>query len=187
MAKLAANAYGDALFELTLEKSKDNSTHMDEMLQEVVSVLDSFKANMELKKLLTHPQISKEEKITVIEKIYKGRASDDIVGLLVTIVKNGRASEINAIFEYFINRVKEYNHIGKASVVSAVELTDELKKKIEEKLISLTDYKEFEMSYSVDKNILGGLIIRIGDRVVDSSLKNKINSMCQSLEKIHIS
>lgn len=187
MAKLAANAYGDALFELTLEKSKDNDSYMNNMLDEVVSILDSFKMNEDLMKLLVHPQISKEEKITVIENIFKGKASDDIVGLLVTIVKNGRSSEIEAIFEYFIDRVKEYNHIGKASVTSAVELSDDLKNKIEEKLISTTDYEEFEMSYSVDKNILGGLIIRIGDRVVDSSLKNKINSMCQSLEKIYIS
>ena len=62
MAKLAANAYGDALFELTLEKSKDNESYMNDMLAEVVSVLDSFKSNDELEKLLTHPQISKEEK-----------------------------------------------------------------------------------------------------------------------------
>ena len=187
MAKLAANAYGDALFELTLEKSKENQSYTDNMLEEVVSVLGLFKANENLKKLLIHPQISKEEKIAVVENIFKGRTSDDIVGLLVTIVKNGRSSEIDAIFEYFIDKVKKYNHIGKAFVTSAVPLSEELKTKIEEKLISLTEYKEFEMSYSVDKDILGGLIIRIGDRVVDSSLKNKINSMCQTLEKIHIS
>lgn len=187
MAKLAANAYGDALFELTLDKSKDNEAYFDEIMQEVVVVLESFKANASLNKLLIHPQISKEEKIEVVENIFKGRTSDDIVGLLVTIIKNGRANEINAIFEYFIDRVKEYKHIGKAFVTSAIELNDELKNKIEDKLINLTDYKSFEMTYMVDKDIIGGLVIRIGDRIVDSSIKNKINSMCHKLEKIHIS
>ena len=43
------------------------------------------------------------------------------------------------------------------------------------------------MTYMVDKDIIGGLVIRIGDRIVDSSIKNKINSMCHKLEKIHIS
>ena len=49
------------------------------------------------------------------------------------------------------------------------------------------DYEQFEVSYTVDKDILGGLVIRIGDRVVDSSIRNKLNSMAQNLYKIHIS
>ena len=64
---------------------------------------------------------------------------------------------------------------------------NDVKKKIEDRLIEITDYKEFEMNYTVDKCILGGLVIRIGDRFVDSSLKNKIDSISQSLEKIQIS
>ena len=187
MAKLAANAYGDALFELTIEKSKEDKAYFENITAEVVSVLESFKANIDLNKLLTHPQISKEEKIEVIENIFKGRTSNDIVGLLVTVIKNGRASEINAIFEYFIDRVNEYRHIGKAYVTSAIELDEEIKNTIEQRLIDLTDYKEFKMSYTVDKSIIGGLIIRIGDRIVDSSIRNKIDSMCHKLEKIHIS
>jgi F-type H+-transporting ATPase subunit delta len=186
MAKLAANAYGDALFELTVEKSRENKAYFDDIAAEVVSVLEAFKANIELNKLLTHPQIAKEEKIEVIENIFKGRTSDDIVGLLVTIIKNGRTSEINAIFEYFVNRVDEYRHIGKAYVTSAIELSEDIKKSIEDKLIDLTDYKEFNMSYTVDKTIIGGVIIRIGDRIVDSSIKSKIDTMCHKLEKIHI-
>ena len=91
------------------------------------------------------------------------------------------------IFEYFIDRVNEYRHIGKAYVTSAIELDEEIKNTIEQRLIDLTDYKEFKMSYTVDKNIIGGLIIRIGDRIVDSSIRNKIDSMCHKLEKIHIS
>ena len=103
------------------------------------------------------------------------------------IVKKDRYNEIIAIFNYFVNRVKEHNNIGVAKVTSAVELNDEQKKKVVDRLIELTKYKEFEISYTVDKSILGGLIIRIGDRVVDSSLKNKLNSMTSVLNKIHLS
>lgn len=182
MAKLVANSYGNALFELALEKNS-----IEDMLQEVICIQNVFKENADFRKFLSHPQISKEEKISVIENVFKGKADDDIVGLLVMIIKKDRYNEIDAILSYFINRVKEHKHIGIASVTSAVELNDEQKKNIVDRLIELTDYKEFEISYIVDKDILGGLIIRIGDRVVDSSLKSKLNSMAQELYKIHIS
>lgn len=182
MAKLVANSYGEALFELALEKNA-----LDEVLQEVMCIQNIIDENADFKKFLSHPQISKEEKISVIEKVFKDKASDDIVGLLVMIVKKDRYNEIEAIFNYFVNKVKEYNHIGVATVTSAIELSEEQKKNIVNRLIELTDYKEFEISYIVDKHILGGLIIRIGDRVVDSSLKNKLESMTGVLNKIYIS
>ena len=168
MAKLVANSYGEALFELALEKNA-----LDDMLQEVVCIQNVIEENADFRKFLSHPQISKEEKISVVEKVFKEKASNDIVGLLVMIVKKDRYNEIDAIFDYFVKKVKEYNHVGVASVTSAIELSDTQKKKIVDRLIDLTDYKEFEISYTVDKNILGGLIIRIGDRVVDSSLKKE--------------
>lgn len=182
MAKLVANSYGEALFELAIDKNA-----LDDILQEVECIKKVFEENADFKKFLSHPQISKEEKISVIEKVFKDKASNDIVGLLVIIVKKDRYNEIDAIFDYFVNKVKEHNNIGVASVTSAVELNDEQKKKIVDRLVELTKYKEFEISYIVDKSILGGLIIRIGDRVVDSSLKNKLNSMTSVLNKIHIS
>lgn len=182
MAKLVANSYGNALFELALEKN-----NIEDMLQEVTCIQNVFKENTDFIKFLSHPQISKEEKISVIENVFKGKADNEIVGLLVMIIKKDRYNEIDAIFNHFISRVKEYEHIGIASVTSAIKLNDEQKNNIVNRLIELTDYEKFEISYTVDKDILGGLIIRIGDRVVDSSLRSKLNSMAQELYKIHIS
>lgn len=182
MAKLVANSYGNALFELALEKN-----NLDDMLEEITCLQKIFQENADFRKFLSHPQISKEEKISVIENTFKGKADNDIVGLLVLIVKKDRYNEIDAIFNYFISRVKEYKHIGIASVTSAKGLTDEQKANIVNRLTELTDYEQFEVSYTVDKDILGGLVIRIGDRVVDSSIRNKLNSMAQNLYKIHIS
>ena len=122
MAKLVANSYGNALFELALEKN-----NLDDMLEEITCLQKIFQENADFRKFLSHPQISKEEKISVIENTFKGKADNDIVGLLVLIVKKDRYNEIDAIFNYFISRVKEYKHIGIASVTSAKELTDEQK------------------------------------------------------------
>ena len=135
MAKLVANSYGEALFELALEKNA-----LDDMLQEVVCIQNVIEENADFRKFLSHPQISKEEKISVVEKVFKEKASNDIVGLLVMIVKKDRYNEIDAIFDYFVNKVKEHNHIGVARVTSAVELNDEQKKTLMDLVSKLSDY-----------------------------------------------
>ncbi|MGN0383765.1 MAG: ATP synthase F1 subunit delta [Eubacterium sp.] len=182
MAKLVSKAYGDALFQLAIEENRT-----DEFLEQVNTIQEAFKQNPELLKLLKHPQITKEEKEKVIENIFKGRIDDNLTGLLVLLIKKDRQDDIDAVIKYFVSRVKEYKNIGTAYVTSAVELTADIKRKIEEKLLNTTQYETFEMHFAVDNSLIGGLVIRVGDRVVDSSLKYKINELSKELQKIQLS
>ena len=78
------------------------------------------------------------------------------------------------MFVYFVDRVKEHKNIGTAYVTSAVELSEAQKAAVEKRLLETTKYVEFEMHYSVDTDLIGGMVIRIGDRVVVSSIKTKL-------------
>lgn len=176
MAKLVSKTYGEALFDLALEDGT-----LTTIIDEVNVVKEAIKENPDLLKLLSHPKINKEEKISVIENIFKGRVSDSLVGFLVIIVQKDRYDDLNGIFEYFIAKVREYKNIGVASVTSAVELTEEQKKQVEQKLLQTTKYSQFELSFTVDKSLIGGLVIRIGDRVVDSSIKTKLQMLAKDL------
>lgn len=182
MAKLISKTYGEALFELALEKNE-----LDRIAEQVTLLAEAFAENPELTKLLSHPKISKEEKITVVENIFKGRFLDDVVGFLVIVVEKDRGSEVEGILKHFLAKVREYKKIGFAQVTSAVELTETQRKQVESKLIQQTSYESFEMKYGVDPSLLGGMIIRIGDRVVDSSIKTKLDEMARSLQKISLS
>ena len=182
MAKLIQGSYGDALFELALEKNE-----LDSIAEQVDILAQSFAENPELLKLLNHPKISKEEKISVIENIFKGRFSDDIVGFLVIITEKDRGAEIEGILRYFQAKVREYKKIGVARVTSAVELSADQKQRVEEKLLQQTSYESFEVEYSVDASLIGGMIIRIGDRVVDSSIRTKMDNMAKNLRKVSLS
>ena len=108
------------------------------------------------------------------------------MGFLATVVEKGRYNELESILEYCIERYDEHNHIGKASVVSAIELTKQQKDAVEKKLIESTEYESFKMDYKVDSSLIGGLVIRIGDRVVDSTIKTKLDNMSKELSKIRI-
>ena len=118
--------------------------------------------------------------------MFKGRVSDEIVGFIRIIVDKGRAFYMDSIFSYFIGRVKEYKKIGIATVTSASELSDAQKEQIVAKLLDTTDYKQFEINYIVDSSLMGGITIRIGDRVVDGSIKNKLEDMRKKLNSIQL-
>lgn len=181
MAKQVKTTYGDALFELAVEENKT-----DVLYEEAVAVCNAFKDNDALLKFLNHPKIENEKKQEVIGSIFGDYVSKDMCGFLQLIVSKGRYNNIVEIFEYFIDRVKEYRKIGVAYVTSAIELSDAYKTAIYDKLIETTDYKSFEMDYNVDESIIGGLIIRIGDRVVDSSIKTKLSQLSKDLLKIQL-
>ena len=181
MAKIISKAYGEALFELALEKNE-----LDSIAEQVNVLANALAENPELIKLLSHPKINKEEKVNVIESIFKGRMSDDIVGFLVIIVEKDRGSEIEDILKLFQAKVREYKKIGVALVTSAIELSTEQKQKVEQKLLQQTDYENFEVEYKVDASLIGGMIIRIGDRVVDSSIRSKLDNLTKELRKVSL-
>lgn len=181
MAKLISKTYGEALFELAVEENK-----IDAFLEEVIAVQKALQDNPELYKLLNHPKISKEEKTKVMENIFKGRISDEVTGFLTLIISKERSKELDAILQYFIQRVKEEKGIGTAYVSTAVPLNEIQKAQVEEKLLATTSYQKMEMIYTVDKSLIGGMVIRIKDRVVDSSIKTKLSEIKKQLYKIQL-
>lgn len=181
MAKLVTKTYGDALFEVAVEKGT-----IDSMLEEVEAVLEILRENNEYIRLLSHPKIPVEEKFSILKEALDGRVSNELMGLFTTVIEKGRFSEIEGILAYFLEEVREYKKIGTADVISARELSGQEKESIEKKLLQTTPYESFRMNFRVDAALIGGMTIRIGDRVVDSSIRTKLNSMAKDLSRLQI-
>ena len=181
MAKLVSKTYGDALFATALEAGR-----MDEFFEATKAVADILRTNEDFSKLMNHPKIIKEDKVKIAEETFGGRIPKEIVGIMVLMITKGRAGEMLSVFDYFVDLVKEEKKIGKADVTSAIELSKEQKEKVEKKLLETTEYKSFEMNYAVDESLIGGMVIRIGDRVVDSSIKTKIYNLSRELRNIQV-
>ncbi len=176
MAKQVSKTYGSALFEVAKEMQA-----LDTILEEVLFVKQTFIENEDLNKLLQHPNIEKDEKIKVIENIFKGKIANEITGLMTMLIDKGHVKDFVAVFDYVIHAIKEEKGIGVAYITSAVALNDNQQKKIEQKLLETTDYKKIEGIYQVDKGLIGGLVIRIADTVVDSSLRTQLDKLSRQL------
>ena len=181
MAKLVSKTYGDALFELSLEEKKE-----DILFEEAKTFLEVIKKDDELVKFMKHPKIVKEEKIKTGKNIFENHFSGEFAGFLLVLIQKDRFSEVEKTLEYFVGRMKEHKKIGVAYVSTAAPLSDAQKEKVCARLLETTDFETFEMNYTVDETLLGGMVIRVGDRVVDTSIKNKLRDLSKQLSAIHV-
>lgn len=181
MAKLVSKTYGEALFEVAVE----NGT-VDSLLEEVEAVLELLNTNGEYVKLLTHPKLPAEEKVSLLEQAFRNKVSEDLFGFLATVAHKGRFREIQSILSYFVDMVREYQGVGVAYVTSAITLTETQQTEIVDRLLATTSYEKFIMHYDVDPLLIGGVVIQIGDRVVDSSIRTKLSQMGKELSQIQL-
>jgi F-type H+-transporting ATPase subunit delta len=181
MAKLIAKTYGDALFGLAVEDGKTA-----EYLHEFTVIRDALKMNPEFDLLMNHPKILKEEKIEVLVNVFKGRVSDEMTGFLELLIVKDRFGELDAIFDYFSALIKTSLGIGVAHVTTAHVISEIQKSTIMDKLIADTEYEKMEMDFTVDENLIGGMVIRIGDRVVDSSIATNLYNLKKQLHSVQL-
>ena len=176
MAKLVSKVYGDAYVSVVSEEN-----NLIDALEEIKSVKNILLENVEIIELLDSPKMDDEEKIDFIKGIFENHISVDSMGFLLTIIEKKRQAELLPILDYVIDCVKELLLIGKATVTTALPLDDSKKERIVDELLKSSHYKSLEAEYVVDESIIGGIVIRIGDRVVDSSVKTRIDKMRKML------
>lgn len=181
MAKLISKTYGEALYELALEEDK-----VDSFTEEIHALQQILAENQDLSRLINHPKIVKEEKLQVMKNIFQGKMDSELLGFLSLIITKDRYHEIDSILQYFLDQVKELKGIGVVYVTTAEALKISQREQVIAKLLETTKYQQMEMHYSVDKSLIGGMVIRIGDRVVDSSIKSKLDALQKKLMKIQL-
>lgn len=181
MAKLVSKTYGDALFELAVEEKK-----IEVLFEEARLLLEVIRRDDELIRFVKHPRIAKEEKLKTGKAIFEQAFSEEFTGFLLVLIQKNRFLEVEMILEYFFGRVKESKRIGTAYISTAAALNDAQKEKVEKRLLETTAYESFEMNYTVDKSLIGGMVIRVGDRVVDTSIRNKLKSLFRQLSAMYV-
>ncbi|HHW68352.1 MAG: F-type H+-transporting ATPase subunit delta [Epulopiscium sp.] len=175
MAQLISKRYAKALFDLAIETNK-----IDELESQSRVTREILESEKEFMQILQHPQISKEEKIQLIKDTFSSKVSDELLGLLILVVQKGRQEYLLEILNTFLDEVKEHKGIVTAVVVSAVPLKNEQLEKIKLNLTSSVK-KQIQIETQVDPSIIGGLKIRVGDRVLDASISGQLQGLKASL------
>lgn len=183
MAKLVSKTYGEALYEVAMESGEGKAV---ELMEEIRGINQILEQNPRFDGLMKHPGIPKQDKLQIVESVFRGKVSEELAGLLETVVSKERYGDLPAIFAYFTDRVKEQQKIGVGYVTTAVELDPAQKAAVESRLLATAGYRKMELHYRVDPSVIGGMVIRINDRVVDSSIRTKLDGLTKQLLQIQL-
>ena len=133
---------------------------------------------MDLFNIIKSPAISKSEKqSSVIALLKKAKADKLTVQFCGVLANNGRLNILSEIMDVFLSHVSSINGEIQAEVTSSIILEKEQQVEVESAISRATGVKKIVLSMKVDKSLFGGLIVKIGSKMIDNSIKTKLNRL----------
>ena len=170
--KLSYKTYADAL----LQTVKNGPVSREEVLRDLNKIIDIINSSKELNIVLEIPTISTEQKIKIIEDIFSKEVNTEVLNLLKILTEKNKFADIKGITKTFKEASDEIDGIKNISVTSAIELDKKYKDSITNK-ISKKLNKKINCNWIIDNSIIGGLIVKIDDDIIDTSVKNKLEKL----------
>ena len=170
-----ASTYAEALFEAAQAQSA-----VDQVRTELAEFSAAMADGTELHAALTNPQFETTAKRAAVGEIMEG-AHPVSSGFVQVLIDRCRLGEIDDVLAAYGRRVDTAEGRVVVAAVTAVPLTPELRDQIREKVRAQTG-RDAEIEETVDPSIIGGLVLRVGDVVVDASLRTRLEEMRRSLE-----
>lgn len=171
-----ARRYGSALADVVL-KSGETDTVKSELTQWAAMI----ESNAALYDTMSNPAIQHAQKEKLLESLLdRTKPSRTTANFLRVMLRNGRLQEIGAVRNKFEDELEQRRGIVSAEVTSARELPESERSELRARLEKLTG-KQVSLNFSVDQNIIGGVVTRIGSTVYDGSVKTRLDNLREQL------
>jgi F-type H+-transporting ATPase subunit delta len=171
MITKAARRYTTALYDVAQEQDKLNNVTTD-----IENILGLINSNRDLELFFKSPIVIKSKKLSLINEIFSGKISVLTMDFMILLISRRREFLMEGIFEDFLNLRKEKEGIVDVLVKTSVPLNEEEKQKMKQKIDSYTKLKG-NMSYEIDKSIIGGFVAKINDTILDASIKRQLQRL----------
>ena len=168
----AAKIYAEALLATA---AKQNAVEQvgDELDSFVTGVLDK---SPEVGTFLSNPAVGKKVKTAVLEAALPGRASELLRGLFATLARNGRLDLVRGIAAEYRKRLDERAGRVRVKVTAAADLSDAQRGALTATLSDMLK-KQPVLDVRIDPDLLGGLVVQVGDRVIDTSVRTRLQTL----------
>jgi F-type H+-transporting ATPase subunit delta len=180
LAQQVAKKYSAALFNIVKEKGLvDQAFEQFEQLDNLVSSDES------LLQFLLAPHILDQDKVTLAREIFASRLEPLFLEFLLVLINKHRIGFLHEIIEEFRARVAEERGIIVAGITTSMPLIDEERKNLIARLEVKTG-KTIELKEKVNSKMLGGMVIILGDQIIDGSVRNKLSQLKEELMKLKV-
>jgi F-type H+-transporting ATPase subunit delta len=171
-----AQPYAQAL--LSLAKSKNLTEDFGTDARTFLGLLTGSK---ELESYLSNPFIQAENKKNLLKQVLGEGVSPYLRNFLLLLVDRRRISFLEAILQQYLVLLRQLNQTVLAEVTSAVALTEAQQQAITTQVIAITKARLVELETKIDKELIGGVIIKVGSQVIDASLRGQLRRLTLSL------
>ncbi len=178
MAELVALTYGKALFEVAQQLNS-----VDLFLDQINFIKSVFKNEQDFYELYKSPRINKLDKKNLLKKIFKDKISKEVLNFLFILLDKKRPHSFIEISKEFIRLANQYKNIEEGIVYSAVKLSDNQMELLEKRFSEITG-KGIKLQAIQDPSLIGGVKVKIGDKVVDASIKNQLKNLKYTVDTI---
>lgn len=180
MAKLVGKRYATALFQAVQESE---TTDAASVLQELKGIQQSMLEVPAFHQFFDSPVIGDGEKKQFLTDAFKGKISAEVYHFLLILVDKGREHYFNDIVHTFQQLTQALHNQVKAVAVTAVPMSDDAQQKLAASLSAMTG-KEVTVENQVDQSLVGGVVVRMGDRVIDGSVRNRLSLLKEDLSEM---
>lgn len=174
-SSIVAKRYALALFQLANEHQL-----LDQMEDELRAVKDVVNHDSEFKAVLKTPKLSIQKKKEIVKEAFAS-VNTYVINTLLIMVERHREDEITGMVEHFLDLSDEQRGIAEAKVYSVRPLTDEESKALSATFAAKVGKQSLRIENIVDSNLLGGVKLRIGNKIFDGSLRGKLDRLERQL------
>ena len=175
---LIAQRYSDAIVEI----AKDGKLTYSKISTDLELVKNTLVQSKDLDEFLVNPITSIEDKKEIIDRVFSGEIDGLIVNFLKVLIDKNRFSVFGEVLNAYNKALDCVNNISRIHVESAVEMTEDAKNKLKEKLETKLK-KNVVLDLKINPEIIAGLVIKMGDNIVDVSLKHKLEDLSKNIMK----
>lgn len=166
-----ATRYAKSLLDLCIEQGQLDVVKIDMDL-----IANAINQSRDLRVMLSSPVVKADKKVEILNMIFKSHVSDLSMKFIILMTNKGREGFLHEIVTSFINQLRAHRGITTAEVISAVVLDSMSKKNLQDTAVRLAG-GPIELVEKTDASLIGGFILKVGDRQIDSSISARIKGL----------
>jgi len=163
---------------VSIARSRGKEREIEADIERVMKLFDEFPR---LRKILSNPTISSEKRRAAVEEIARTMGVDDVVvNFLGVLVERGRIAFLDGLLEAYREELASLEGKVRVKVVAARDPSSSILEKLT-RALEVSLHKKVILQVEVDRSLIGGFVVRIGDQVIDGSLKGKVNRLREEM------